>query len=138
MGSDARAESFRVGSQAWIKVGYGDGDGILRHGPVTDFLPDTPAVARPYCPDCEPDADPSREILDVRWCAAHTPAWSGAEDSAVRAEAFLSGSTEAGGDDNRRWCQLLHRPARITATANGNGSRRRTTGRVPVRTAPGP
>ena len=25
---------------------------------MTDFLPDTPAVARPYCPDCEPDADP--------------------------------------------------------------------------------
>src|SRR4029453_9635950 len=112
-------------------------DGIFRHEPVTDFLPDTPAVARPYCPDCEPDADPSREILDVRWCAAHPPAGGGAEASGVRAEAFLSGSTEAGGDDNRRWCQLLHRPARITAAANGNGARRRP-GRVPVRTAPGP
>jgi len=54
----------------------------------------------------------------------------------VRAEAFLSGSTEAGGDDNRRWCQLVHRPARATATASANGPRRRA-GRAPARTAPG-
>jgi hypothetical protein len=98
---------------------------------VTDFLPDTPTVARPYCPECEPEADPCREILDVRWCAAHTPAWNGAEDAAVRAEAFLSGSTEAGGDDNRRWCQLVHRPP----TAAPAGARRRS-GRLPAGTAP--
>jgi hypothetical protein len=103
---------------------------------VTDFLPDTPAVARPYCPDCEPDADPCREILDVRWCAAHTPAWNGAEDAAVRAEAFLSGSTEAGGDDNRRWCELLHSRDRVTASVGGGGSRRRA-GRAAARTATG-
>lgn len=103
---------------------------------MTDFLADTPAVARPYCPDCEPDADPCREILDVRWCAAHTPAWNGAEDEAVRADAFLSGSTEAGGDDNRRWCQLLHRPARVTAGATAGGARRRAA-RAPARTASG-
>lgn len=100
---------------------------------MTDFLPDTPAVARPYCPECEPEADPCREILDVRWCAAHTPAWSGTDDSAVRAEAFLSGSTEAGGDDNRRWCQLLHRPSRVTASSGA--ARRRA--RVPASAAPG-
>jgi hypothetical protein len=102
---------------------------------VTDFLPDTPAVARPYCPDCEPDADPCREILDVRWCAAHTPAWNGADDAAVRAEAFLSGSTEAGGDDNRRWCQLVHSRGGVTASA-ATGSRRRA-GRAAARTVSG-
>jgi len=101
---------------------------------VTDFLPDTPAVARPYCPDCEPDADPCREILDVRWCAAHAPAWSGVDDSAVRAEAFLSGSTEAGGDANRRWCALVHR--RRAGAPAGGGSRRRG-GRAADRAAPG-
>jgi hypothetical protein len=91
---------------------------------MTDFLPDTPAVARPYCPDCEPDTDPCREILDVRWCAAHTPVWNGAEDGAVRAEAFLSGSTEAGGDDNRRWCELVHGPRAVTPTVRANGHRK--------------
>jgi hypothetical protein len=100
-------------------------------------LPDTPAVARPYCPDCEPDADPCREILDVRWCAAHTPAWNGADDAAVRAEAFLSGSTEAGGDDNRRWCQLVHSRGGVTTSA-ATGSSRRRAGRAAARTAPGP
>lgn len=103
---------------------------------MTDFLPDTPAVARPYCPDCEPEADPCREILDVRWCAAHTPAWNGADDAAVRAEAFLSGSTEAGGDDNRRWCQLVHSRGDGAPVAPGNPGRR--AGRAAARTAPRP
>jgi hypothetical protein len=75
---------------------------------VTDFLPDSPAIARPYCPSCEPDADPSSEILDVRWCAAHTPVSTGSHDDAVTTEAYLSGSAEAGGDDNRRWCEFFH------------------------------
>ena len=28
---------------------------------MTDYLPDTPCVARAYCPGCEPDADPSQD-----------------------------------------------------------------------------
>src|SRR5262249_25658383 len=86
---------------------------------VTDSLPDTPCVARAYCPGCEPDADPSQEILDVRWCESHSPARDGADDEVVTASAYLSGSAEAGGDDNRRWRDILHgragprgRPAR--------------------------
>lgn len=75
---------------------------------MTDYLADTPSVARPYCPGCEPDADPALEILDLRWCTAHTPSGAGVDDAIVTAEAFLSGSAEAGGADNRRWCELLH------------------------------
>jgi hypothetical protein len=77
-------------------------------GVVTDYLPDTPNVARAYCPGCEPGADPSREILDVRWCESHCPVRDGADDEIVIASAYLSGSAEAGGDDNRRWCAILH------------------------------
>jgi hypothetical protein len=76
---------------------------------VTEYTRDSPAVARPYCPSCEPDADPSREILDVHWCVAHAPAWSGADDGLVTTSTMLSGSSEAGGEDNRRWCEILHR-----------------------------
>jgi hypothetical protein len=76
---------------------------------VTDFIPDTPSVARPYCPGCEPEADPSCEILDVRWCESHSPMRDGLDDAVVSAAAYLSGSAEAGGDDNRRWCEILHR-----------------------------
>ena len=49
-------------------------------GAVTDYLPDSPYVARAYCPGCEPDADRSRDILDVRWCESHSPAPDGADD----------------------------------------------------------
>ncbi len=72
-------------------------------------LADTPSVSRPYCPDCEPDANPETEILDVRWCETHMPSRDGLDDETVTAAAYLSGSAEAGGDDNRRWCELLHR-----------------------------
>lgn len=76
---------------------------------MSEYIPDTPSVARAYCPVCEPDADPTREILDVRWCETHLPAREGADDGMVAAGAYLSGSAEAGGDDNRRWCELIHR-----------------------------
>lgn len=81
---------------------------------MTDFLTDTPSVARSYCPGCEPDADPCREILDVRWCDAHTPARDGLDDGSVTAEAYLSGSAEAGGSDNRVWCEVIHRRRRAS------------------------
>src|SRR5713101_1029411 len=64
-----------------------DGDRGSRHEPVTEYLRDSPAVARSYCPVCEPDAAPTREILDVHWCIAHAPVWSGADDGVVTAGA---------------------------------------------------
>jgi hypothetical protein len=85
-----------------------DGETQSRRGAVSEFLTDAPVVARAYCPTCEPDADPTREILDVRWCDAHTPARDGTDDATVTSDAFLSGSAEAGGDANRRWCELFH------------------------------
>jgi hypothetical protein len=74
-----------------------------------EYIPDSPSVARLYCPECEPDADPSSEILDVRWCTGHAPSYAGRDDLVITVETFLSGSIEAGGDVNRRWCDLLHR-----------------------------
>lgn len=77
-----------------------------------NFIPETPSVARMYCPGCEPTADPCAEVLDVRWCATHGPVPRGAEDDAVVVQSWMSGSTEAGGEDNRRFCELFHRGAR--------------------------
>ena len=76
---------------------------------MSDYLPDSEVVARAYCPGCDPDADPSREPLDIRWCEPHAPSQKGQADDSVRASAYLSGSAEAGGDDNRKICDLLHR-----------------------------
>jgi hypothetical protein len=76
---------------------------------MTEYLADSPVVARPYCPGCEPGADPMREVLDVRWCDEHLPVREGSDDERVDSSAFLSGTAEAGGDVNRRWCELFHR-----------------------------
>lgn len=76
---------------------------------MSDILPDSPAIARPYCPTCEPDADPCKEILDVRWCDAHSPNRSGLDDETISPGVMPSGSAEAGGDDNAKWCGIVHR-----------------------------
>jgi hypothetical protein len=82
---------------------------------VTDFPIEKPSAARAYCPGCEPDADPVQEILDVRWCDLHVPARAGLDDVLVAARGTTYGTAEAGGEDNRRWCELIHRePAGAT------------------------
>ena len=75
---------------------------------MSDWLPDTPCMARTYCPGCEPESDPSVEILDTRWCDHHSPPRDGAVDEAVVTSAYLSGSAEAGGEDNARFCAMIH------------------------------
>ena len=82
-------------------------------------------VARFYCPTCEPEADPISEILDLRWCGLHTPRASGADDAAVMMESYPAGSGEAGGEDNRRWCQLFHRPPPLAKVRRRARSSRR-------------
>jgi hypothetical protein len=81
---------------------------------VTDFIePRSSVVVRPYCPGCEPETDPMAELLELRWCPTHTPAWDGTDDALVAATARPGGSAEAGGEDNRRWCELIHRQSRV-------------------------
>ncbi len=62
---------------------------------LSDIPAETPRIARAYCPACEPDADALLEILEVQWCNVHM-------------DAMLTGSAEAGGDENRRWCDVIH------------------------------
>lgn len=76
---------------------------------VSEHLPDSPVVARAWCPGCEPLADPTLQILDIRYCDQHTPGRDGSDDNSVTLDGHLSGTAEAGGDANRLWCQLLHR-----------------------------
>lgn len=76
---------------------------------MTDWLSDTPKVSRSACPVCEPDADFSAELLDVWYCERHTPDRGGADDETVTSTGYLSGSADAGGPDNARMCDLIHR-----------------------------
>lgn len=84
---------------------------------MTDFPTEKPLVARAYCPGCEPHADPLVEILDVHWCDAHSPCRAGPDDVLATARGTAYGSAEAGGDDNRRWCELIHRQGRLEGRA---------------------
>lgn len=78
---------------------------------MSDYI-ETPSVARSYCPGCE-TPEPG-EITDVRWCSPHAPPAAGLDDGAVTAAAWISGTQEAGGEDNRLWCALFHRPRKDT------------------------
>ena len=94
-----------------------------------DVSPDKPLVARPYCPGCEPNADVLSEVLDVQWCDAHLPARDGSDDALVTSQgALLSGTVEAGGDDNRGWCALIHRQPPKPARSLKAKSTRRSSG----------
>lgn len=75
---------------------------------LSDIPAETPRVARAYCPACEPDADDFQEILEVQWCSVHMPMREGVDDARVMSDAMLTGSAEAGGDENRRWCDVIH------------------------------
>lgn len=86
--------------------------GSARARCVTDIPPEKSCLVRAYCPGCEPDADIFLEILEVRWCEAHEPARGGLDDAAASARGLGGGSAEAGGEDNRRWCELIHGSAR--------------------------
>lgn len=75
-----------------------------------DHLADTAFLGRHWCPTCEPNVDPTREILETRYCGMHTPPVPGLDDGIVGdiVGMRVSGSVESGGADNRRWCALIH------------------------------
>ena len=78
---------------------------------MPDTIMETPKLGRAWCPGCRPEGDPTREILDVSWCAAHKPSEAGTADAAtVPALApFFAGGSEADGHDNRAMARLLQR-----------------------------
>lgn len=76
---------------------------------MTDWTQDTPIISRLYCPGCEPEADPIKDILDIFWCETHMPSREGALDRVVTPAGYISGSGECGGDDNRKVCDFIHR-----------------------------
>ena len=73
-------------------------------------LTDTPNLASSYCPRCDPQRDPIREILMVCWCDEHRPPCEGADDDrATVGSGALNSAGEANADANRPWCELVHR-----------------------------
>lgn len=73
---------------------------------MNDHLAATPDLGIEWCPRCRPDRDPTREILETRWCAHHAPALGGSADHQV-APGPIGGYTDAGGDYAREFSRLL-------------------------------
>ena len=76
-------------------------------------IAETPSMASSYCPGCDPNRDPFREILAVQWCVKHQPSFGGPDDERTTlGRGVLSALGEAEADSNRVWCDLVHRTLR--------------------------
>ena len=72
-------------------------------------LPETPNLATDWCPTCEPERDPVREILAVKYCWAHPVSLIGSADCTVAPceDPSWHCSGEAGGLHSRLFNDLL-------------------------------
>ena len=74
-------------------------------------MKDTPKLGRSWCPTCEPECDPTREILDVRFCEPHRETDKACPDDALAKtdRILVGGTTEADGHDCREFMKLIRR-----------------------------
>lgn len=64
----------------------------------------TPDLGIPWCPTCAPDKDPTREILQTRYCARHDPL----NERTDLDEPLMYLTMDDSG--NPVLCNLIHRP----------------------------
>lgn len=70
-------------------------------------LPETQDLGIRCCPGCEPERDPTREILVAAWCADHAPGSVGLDDERVRLDTVHTGANEAVGESCRAIAEAL-------------------------------
>lgn len=56
---------------------------------------DTPRLGSDWCPTCEPERDPTREILETKYCYQHGLTFDGADDARSQNQGYLSGIGDA-------------------------------------------
>src|SRR5207247_10341117 len=92
---------FRAGPRRCARDRYG-GSHSSSAGSRVSELTDTPNLASSYCPRCEPERDPVREILTVCWCDEHRPTCEGADDErAIVGGGVLASTGEVQAATNR-------------------------------------
>lgn len=66
-------------------------------------------IVNPFCPGCVPETDFTRDAsITPSWCSVHAPTYEGADDALAGGTA-PTGFAEAGGADNKAFCDFLHR-----------------------------
>jgi len=81
-------------------------------------LHDSEYIGENWCPGCYPERDPLTEILHTHWCSGHEPSLHGSEDAHVETAGYLSGSGEAGGENNAAWCARIHRGLTVSMVSS--------------------
>lgn len=82
---------------------------IIAEAPIEYAEPerDESAEPRKWCPDCEPEPNFLDNFYITCYCSAH---WPSTEGSVLPPEEdVVPYLTEAGGEYNRRACQIIHR-----------------------------
>lgn len=74
---------------------------------MSNDIQETPIAVPSLCPTCNPDTD--TRTYSPHYCAEHAMSSQGTHDRLVDQSQYLSGSGEAYGEDNRRWCDFFHR-----------------------------
>lgn len=91
---------------------------------MTTDLPDTKDLSEKWCPTCQPERDPSREILSVQYCSLHAPKNDGVDDAGVIGNTSWGthyGLMDAGGSTNRRWNELFQKGRRMSEVIGISG-----------------
>lgn len=76
---------------------------------MSDSIIETPSLGVRWCPVCEPDRDPTREILDTAYCGPHFPVRDGSADAGTGDSRHLTATAEADGYDCRMVMALITR-----------------------------
>jgi hypothetical protein len=77
---------------------------------MSDYIPETPAEIPVTCGFCYPDLDFEAYIHQA--CSSHIPDLAGSADEMSRHAGnrhFITGTLEAGGQDNAAICDAIHR-----------------------------
>ena len=87
-------------------------------------LPESPDLSTRWCPSCDPDRDPTREILRVEYCTTHAGLVDpvGVDDPEARKHvgqaSMNSAGMAVGSEGNAAACAIIHKDARH-ASARG-------------------
>ena len=78
----------------------------MSYSDTGEWVDDTsPETVHEWCPTCSPDHAPEPWIM--KYCGIHLQSHDGAADVSLGAPFYLSGNAEAGGDENRAFCDLI-------------------------------